>query len=216
MKIAVFGTGMVGRAIATKLSALGHKVSLGSRTATNEKAVEWAETTGGRVGTFDQVCDGVDVIFNCTNGKASLEVLSSIDSAKLEDKVLIDVANELEFEDGVLKSLASANSSLAKKIQEAYPKAKVVKSLNTMNCNVMVEPSLVPGYHNVFMSGDSSEAKSILYDLLQEFGWRPEMILDLGGIDSAAGAEMLMGLWAASWASGNAGENGISNIAIVK
>lgn len=216
MKIAVLGTGIVGQTLATKLASNGHDVGMGSRTATNEKAVEWASAHGGQAGTFDQVCDGAEVIFNCTNGEATLEALASISKEKLDGKVLVDVANELEFKDGVLKSLASEDNSLARKIQEAYPKTNVVKSLNTMNCNVMVEPSLVSGYHNVFMSGDSASAKETLRGLLIEFGWKPEMILDLGGINSAAGTEMLMGLWAAAWTSGNGGENGISNIAIVK
>ena len=52
MKIAVLGTGIVGQAIATKLVEKGHSVMMGSRTKTNEKAVNWATENKAQNGTF--------------------------------------------------------------------------------------------------------------------------------------------------------------------
>lgn len=46
MRIGVLGTGMVGKAIATKLVGLGHEVMMGSRTADNEQAAEWVASAG--------------------------------------------------------------------------------------------------------------------------------------------------------------------------
>ena len=38
MRFGVFGTGMVGTTIGSKLAALGNEVKMGARSATNEKA----------------------------------------------------------------------------------------------------------------------------------------------------------------------------------
>jgi hypothetical protein len=48
----------------------------------------------------------------------------------------------------------SNTDSLGEQIQRAFPAAKVVKALNTMNCEVMVDPGKVPGEHDVFLCGD--------------------------------------------------------------
>jgi predicted dinucleotide-binding enzyme len=45
----------------------------------------------------------------------------------------------------------------------------------------------------VFLSGDDAVAKQLVRDLLTSFGW--EQIIDLGGISTARGVEMLMPMW---------------------
>ncbi len=216
MKIAVLGTGMVGQSIGTKLVELGHEVTMGSRSADNAKAREWASATGGKVATFNDAADGSDVLFNCTNGQNSIAAISSIDQSRREGKVLIDVANELAVQGDKPGSLASATNSLGAKLQAAFPEMKVVKSLNTLNCSIMVDPSLVPGSHNIFMSGDDAAAKTTVRTILESFGWKPDAILDLGGIESAVGPEMFMSLWLNIFLSGNGGEHATFNIAVVK
>ncbi len=114
----------------------------------------------------------------------------------LAAKTLIDVSNELEPVDGGFpRPVATAENSLGQRIQTAYPGTYVVKTLNTMNCDVMVDPSLVAGDHVVFLSGDDDGAKDRAREVLAAFGWRPAQMIDLGGIDSAASAEMTMALW---------------------
>ncbi len=109
---------------------------------------------------------------------------------------MIDVSNELEpVEGGFPKPLASADDSLGQRIQAAFPDLYVVKSLNTMNCTVMADPSIVPGDHVVFLSGDDAGAKDRTREFLALLGWRPAQIIDLGGIDTAAAVEMTMSLW---------------------
>ena len=73
---------------------------------------------------------------------------------------------------------------------------KVVKALNTMNCRVMVDPGLVPGDHNVFISGNDADAKQVVTALLCDaFGWKRENILDLGDVTAARGTEMILPIW---------------------
>jgi predicted dinucleotide-binding enzyme len=116
--------------------------------------------------------------------------------------VLIDVANPLDFSGGLPPSLTVGNTdSLGEQIQRAYPKAKVVKTLNTMSAEVMVEPSLVPGRHTVFIAGEDVGAKARVRALLQDFGWPNHDILDLGSIAASRGTEAYVTLWLRFWAA---------------
>lgn len=196
MKIGILGTGMVGQALGSKLIELGHEVKMGSRTQNNENASDWVKQNGARAtqGTFADAAAYGEIVFNCTAGTASLAVLTSAGSQNLRGKVLIDVANPLDFSKGMPPTLTVCNTdSLAEQIQKAFPEAKVVKALNTMNCSVMVNPSLVPGDHDVFVSGNDAQAKAKVKDILGSFGWKS--IIDLGDITAARGTEMLLPIW---------------------
>jgi predicted dinucleotide-binding enzyme len=199
MRIAVLGTGVVGRSLAGKLLESGHDVVLGSRSATNEAAVGWAAEAGPRAkaATFFDAAADAEVVINATPGAVSLEVLAAASTKNLAGKVLIDVANPLDHSAGFPPSLSISNTdSLAETIQRAFPTARVVKALNTMRADVMVAPDrLAGGDHDVFMAGDDAEAKEVVAGLLREFGWRPEHIRDLGPLEAARGLEMWLPLW---------------------
>ncbi len=205
MKIAVLGTGMVGTTIASKLVELGHAVTLGSRTADNEKAKAWLAELGAdraAIAAYADAARTAELVFNCTAGVASLEALRMTGAANLAGKILIDVSNPLDFSQGTPPRLTVCNdSSLGEQIQAALPETKVVKSLNTINANLMVEPSLVPGEHAVFVSGDDADAKRFVAQtvLRDWFGW--PAVIDLGDITSARGTEMYLPLWLRLWAA---------------
>ncbi|HYP77882.1 MAG TPA: NAD(P)-binding domain-containing protein [Polyangiaceae bacterium] len=202
MKIGVLGTGMVGQTIGAKLIALGHEVKLGSRTPSNEKARAWADELGARAshGTFAECAAFGELLFNCTTGEASLEVLAAAGDANLADKVLIDVSNPLDFSKGRPPTLFVCNDdSLAERIQRAHPRLKVVKTLNTVNCEVMVDPARVAGGdHTMFLCGNDQSAKASVRELLTDsFGWRD--VIDLGDISNARATEALLPIWVRLW-----------------
>lgn len=200
MKIAVLGTGMVGNTIGSKLVSLGHEVKMGSRTSTNEKAAAWVKANGAKAsqGTFGEAAAFGEVIFNCTSGIGSLEALQMAGSKNVEGKVVIDIANPLDFSKGMPPSLTISNTdSLGEQIQRTFPGAKVVKTLNTMNCSIMVDPSIVPGDHDVFVSGNDAAAKNLATDILKSFGWKT--VIDLGDITTARGTEQLLPIWIRLW-----------------
>jgi predicted dinucleotide-binding enzyme len=215
MKIGVLGTGMVGEAIASRLVGLGHEVKMGSRQAGNEKAKAWAETagTGASEGSFADAATHGELLFNCTAGMHSVAALESAGAEKLAGKVLVDVANALDFSGGMPPTLGVCNTdSVGEQIQRTFPETRVVKALNTMNAAVMIDPASVPGAHDVFVCGDDAEAKREVGELLQSFGWPADRIRDLGGIVAARGPEMYVMLWLALY--GTFG-NGAFNIAVV-
>jgi hypothetical protein len=196
MRIGILGTGGVGQTLATALIQRGHEVKLGARSATNEKATEWAAKNGAAAshGTFADTAAFGEVVFNCTSGMASLDALKLAGAKNLDGKPLVDVANPLDFSRGMPPTLSVCNSdSLGEQIQAAFPGTKVVKTLNTMNAQVMVNPAMVPGEHDVFVSGNDAGAKARVSELLRSFGWRN--IVDLGDITAARGTEMVLPLW---------------------
>ncbi|MEO5675368.1 MAG: NAD(P)-binding domain-containing protein [Chitinophagales bacterium] len=201
MKITVLGTGMVGNAIATKVVQLGHQVMMGSRTSGNEKATAWADQNGANAsqGNFAEAAKHGVVIFNCTSGAGAMEALNAAGEQNLSGKVLIDISNPLDFSKGMPPSLFVCNTdSLGEQIQKAFPDTRVVKTLNTVNCNVMVNPSLVPGEHDMLLSGNDPEAKATVTDILKNwFGWKN--VIDLGDITGARSQEMWVLTWVRMW-----------------
>jgi 8-hydroxy-5-deazaflavin:NADPH oxidoreductase len=198
MKIGVLGTGTVGQTLATKLTVVGHDVMLGSRTANNEKALAWAKQAGTKAaaGTFEQTAASAEVVFNCTLGSATIEVLQMAKESGLAGKVLVDVSNPLDFSKGMPPSLIVCNTdSLGEQVQRAFPKTKVVKTLNTMWSGLMVNPRMLAETHVNFLCGNDAGAKSTVKTLLKSFGWHDEELVDLGDITGARGMEMWLPLW---------------------
>ena len=193
--VGVLGTGMVGRALAARLAELGADVVVGARSAGSGSLATFADLGVG-TGSFADAVAHADLVVNATNGLHALAVLESVGADALAGKTVIDLSNELvPVEGGYPVPVASAERSVGRRLQEAFPDTFVVKSLNTMNCGVMVDPSSVPGDHVVFLSGDDESAKDRVREFLAEFGWRPEQMVDLGGIATAAATEMMMGAW---------------------
>ncbi len=199
MRIGVLGTGVVGQTLGRALVEAGQQVVLGSRTRDNEKATAWARArgAGAAAGTFAEAAAFGEAIFNCTAGMRSLEALEAAGEANLTGKILVDVANPLDFSRGMPPTLSLCNTdSLGEAIQRRFPGARVVKALNTMNAALMVEPGRVPGPHNVFVCGNDPEAKSRVAGWLSQWlGWPAAAILDLGDITAARGTEMLLPIW---------------------
>lgn len=198
MKIGVLGTGTVGRTIASKLVELGHEVTMGSRSPDGDALLEWVAEMGerGSGGTFADAAAGAELVFNCTAGAASLEALAAAGAENLDGKTLIDVANPLDFSQGMPPTLSVCNDdSLGEQIQAAFPQARVVKALNTVNAAIMTAPDKVPGDHNLLVCGNYGDAKSEVTALLETFGWPPGSVIDLGDISSARGTEMYLPLW---------------------
>ena len=200
MKIGLLGTGLVGRTLAAKLVHVGHEVRMGSRTPDNPDAADWVQATGERAsqGTFADAAAFGELVFNCTSGAASLAALEAAGAENLAGKVLVDVSNALAFTEGVpfpTGLFVDTTESLAERIQAAFPAARVVKTLNTMNTDVMVDPSTVPGAHDVFVAGNDEAARDAVKAILRSFGWGEEQIVDLGDLTGARGTELYLILW---------------------
>ena len=201
MNIGVLGTGGVGATISTKLVSLGHNVRMGSRTASNEKAVAWVKGAGKNAshGTFADAAAFGEVIFNCTSGGGAVDAVKAAGAAALGTKVLIDVTNPLDFSKGMPpSSMHRGDTSLAEQIQAAMPNVRVVKALNTITANLMVDASRVKGAHDVFLCGNDAAAKTQVTTMLRDwFGWKT--VVDLGDLTAARAQELYVLFWVRVW-----------------
>ena len=207
MNIAVLGTGMVGRAVAGRLHELGHSVVVGTRDpeATlartepdgmgNPPFSVWsADHEGVALVTFADAAAGAELVVLASSGAAALDVLGLAGADNLAGKVLLDIANPLDFSRGFPPTLLVKDTdSLGEQIQRAYPETKVVKTLNTLNASLMVDPKSLGESSTIFVSGDDAQAKATVVSLLESFGH--DDVIDLGGIETARGAEMLLPVW---------------------
>jgi 8-hydroxy-5-deazaflavin:NADPH oxidoreductase len=196
MQIGVLGSGVTGQTIATKLIQLGHEVMIGSRDEANPSSVAWARDAGQHAlyGTFMNAASFGEIIFNCTMGMYSMSALEMAGAESLNGKVLIDTSNPIDRSTDRWTLTVCNTDSLGEQIQRAFPEAKVVKTLNTVNANVMVDPAKLLERTDVFVSGDDIEAKATVVKILRDwFGWK--QIIDLGGIESSRSVEMYVLLW---------------------
>lgn len=188
--IGILGSGRVATVLSSKLSSVGHQISIGTRDIA-KASVGWK----GSAVTFNdptQTARDTSIIINATPGETSLERLSAL-SAELDGKILIDVSNATERgENGMPGNLKYPNSSLAEQLQVALPKTFVVKTLNTMLFTVMIDPRSLKVPPTAFVSGDNNDAKTTVKGLLSDLGWPNDWIEDLGDITSARGVEAMM------------------------
>jgi len=196
MQIGILGSGVTAQTLGSKLIQHGHEVMLGSREEAKPSSVNWARDAGQHAlyGTFMNAATFGEIIFNCTLGMASLDALQSAGAENLKDKILIDTANPIDRSSGVWRLTVCNTDSLGEQIQRAFPETKVVKTLNTVNANVIADPAKLVEMTDMFMSGNDLEAKATVKQKLKEwFGWRN--VIDLGDITTARGLEMYVLFW---------------------
>jgi hypothetical protein len=193
MRIAILGTGTVGRALARRLTEIGHDVTVGTRDVENTRArPEWGEGSPA-LATFAQAAARAELVVNASGGAAAVDVLIAAGDENLAGKVLLDVSNPLDFSAGFPTLFVKDTDSLAERIQRTFPTTKVVKSLNTLAAALMVHPETLGADHTIFVAGDDAAAKETVTGLLHGFGWRD--VIDLGDLTGARGMEMYVQLW---------------------
>lgn len=195
MEIAVLGTGAVGRTLAGGLTRIGHQVRIGTRGPDATRRREEFADLDIPLTTYDGAVQDADLVVNATNGQVSLSALGVVGVDLLADKVILDVANPLDFSHGFPPTLSVKDSdSLAEQIQREFPEARVVKALNTVNAQVMVDPGRVgEGDTSIFVAGDDASARSTVIELLRALGWKD--IIEFVVLSGARGMEMWLPLW---------------------
>jgi len=196
MKIGILGMGMVGETLGTRFVQMGHQVKMGSRTANNENAAKWAAKNGtaASAGTFAQAAEFGEMVFLCLKGDVQMDVIRSVGERPFGSKPVVDVSNPLDFSHGMPPSLSICNTnSLGEEVQKALPAAKVIKTLNIVNCEIMIEPNKAGQQPTMFICGNDSAAKASVTSLLKDLGWAD--IIDLGDITKARATEMLLPIW---------------------
>jgi predicted dinucleotide-binding enzyme len=152
------------------------------------------------LGTYASAAAHGEIVVNATSGVGSLDALKEAGEANLAGKILLDVANPLDFSKGMPPTLfVSSGDSLGERIQRALPRTRVVKTLNTVTASLMVDPAaLAGGEHDMFVCGNDAAANTEVAGRLKEwFGWKN--VVDLGDITNARGTEAYLLLWVRLW-----------------
>lgn len=229
MKIAILGTGNVGQTFATKFIELGHEVMIGTRNVAetlkrkatdNYGSLPFGEWHGSndkvQLGTFEEAAKFGEIIVNALQGVVTLAAIKSANISNFDNKIVIDIANPLDFSQGFPPSLLDGlnnTNSLGEEVQKLLPNAKVVKTLNTMFSGLMVNPKMLNnGDHTNFICGNDADAKETVKGILNDFGWKSDNILDLGDIKNARGTESTLLIWTRIYGATN---NGLFNTKIM-
>lgn len=192
MDIAVLGTGSVGRTVSARLDELGHTVTIGTRDP--EATLARADPPPLPLATYADAAARAELVVLAVSGEVALDVLALAGADNLAGKTLVDISNPLDFSAGFPPTLLVKDTdSLGEQIQRAFPEVRVVKTLNTLTASLMVHPETLGSSSTVFVSGDDPGAKGTVTDLLATMGH--DDVIDLGGIETARGTEMLMPVW---------------------
>lgn len=194
MRVAVLGTGDVGKALGNAFLALGHEVRLGAREANNSKAQAWAARAEGHasVGTFAEAAAFGEIVVLATLGTAVNEVLQPPVVQACVHKLVIDTTNPLDFSQGEPRLAVGHTDSGGEQVQRLLPSSQVVKAFNTVGNALMFRPALPGGPPDMFICGNEASAKERVTALLVDFGWRT---IDLGGIESSRYLEAMCMVW---------------------
>jgi predicted dinucleotide-binding enzyme len=211
MKIAILGTGNVGQTLAAKLVSLGYEVMIGTRDVKEASSRTSADRYGNpgfgswltdnkkvKLGTYSEASSFGKLVINATSGAGSLAALIAANPGNMKDKIIIDIANPLDFSSGTLALIPelSNTNSLGEEIQRSFPTSKVVKTLNTMWCGLMVDPDMIgSGNHINYICGNDPEAKKAVVEILTKIGWKKENIIDLGDISGSRATEAVLPIW---------------------
>ncbi|HMD00848.1 MAG TPA: NAD(P)-binding domain-containing protein [Ferruginibacter sp.] len=196
MKVAIIGSGIVGRVLAAGFAKEGYEVSIGTRDTTKEELVKFqSENPGITIGTIKDVATDAAIILLAVSGDAALAALDLAGKENLSGKLLIDATNPIAKEpptDGVLKFFTDSNNSLMEQIQAHVPEAKVVKAFNSVGNAFMYKPDFAGIKPTMFICGNDADAKKTVTEILDKFGWETE---DMGKATSARVIEQLCILW---------------------
>lgn len=191
-KVGVLGSGDVGKSFARAFAALGHEVTIGSRSPEKLNDFVAGAAAGIHSGTFEEAAKFGDLIVLATLGSATTEALRLAGAQNFDNKVVIDATNPLDFSTGAPKLSIGFDDSLGEQVQRQLPGARVVKAFNTVGNALFFKPDLPGGPPDMFICGDDENAKRTVGQICEAFGWG---VVDIGGIGGARYLEPMCLTW---------------------
>jgi len=195
-RVGVLGSGAVGRRLAAGFLSRGHDVMIGSRDPAKADLRQWLAEAGRGIaaGTFAQAADHGALIVLALLGEAAEAGITAAGPEKFSGKVVIDAMNPLDFSGGFPPKLSvSGQDSLGERVQRALPEAKIVKAFNIIGNDYFVDPRFREGLPTMLIAGDDGGAKSLVRDVLADFGWSD--VIDIGGIEGSRELEAICIAW---------------------
>lgn len=176
MQIGILGTGSVGTALATGLSAAGHDVVFGSR---------HPDRTGGDHPVRSQraAAEHGAVVILAVPAAAAVDLARDLADA-FAGTTVVDPANEYPT--------ATSHDPLSVRIKAAAPDARIVKAFNTIGANRFTDPVIDGDPATMFLAGDNETAVETVSGLAADLGFEPVVA---GDLEAAGRLEDLARLW---------------------
>ena len=192
MNIGIIGSGAVGQQLAIDLVAHGHHVTIGTRDAS--KLAEFsAKNPAVKIGSNADAAKFGEMVMLATHWDGTQNAITLADPKNLEGKVIVDITNPLDFSSGQPALSIGFNTSAGEQVQAWLPNSHVVKALNSITANAMLNPkSFIGGEPDMFIAGNDAAAKASVQQFLEGVGWG---IVDLGDITKSRLIEPLAMIW---------------------
>jgi NADPH-dependent F420 reductase len=186
MKVAIIGSGNVGKALGKSAKKAGHSVTLSSRHAENAQAAA-KEINAQAAGSNKEAVKDADLVILAVPTDKVDEVVAAL-TPDLDGKVIIDVSNRVDMQD---PGKTLDGTSKAEQIQKRVPKAHVVKALNYAFASRMADPKVNGSRLDGFVAGDDEAAKKEALEFVKSIGFRP---IDAGPLVMARALESMAAL----------------------
>lgn len=183
MNITIIGTGNVGGALATNWSKKGHNINLGVQDENNFKGIELLKNKNTSVFSIKEAVAKSEVVLIATPPTAIFEILEQM--GDVSNKIIIDATNAIMKTPEPYKTVYH---TLADKTN-----AQIVKCFNTTGFENMLNPIYNSEAIDMFMAGDSENAKSVAKQLALDCGFGS--CIDFGKADKVE----LLEKFALSW-----------------
>ena len=193
-KVAVLGSGVVGKVLADGFLKCGYQVMRGTRLPSKLDGWRAAAGPDASVGTFEEAARFGDLVVLAVKGSAAETVVRACSGA-LNGKPVVDASNPIADAapvNGVLPFFTGPNESLMERLQRLAPAARFVKAFSCVGNAYMVNPQLPGGPPTMFICGNDAGAKADVIGVLKQFGWDVE---DAGAVEAARAIEPLCILW---------------------
>ena len=169
MNIAILGAGNVGSALAARLVATGHGVTLAASRPDSPRLLEAAETSGATTATPVKAAAAADMVVLAVPYVAIDELVDAELRAALVGKVVVDATNPLasDFMSLTLGHTTSAGEQIAEKLPDSH----VVKAFNTVMAATLATPEIGGVQQLLLVAGDDENAKALVLGVGAQLGF---------------------------------------------
>jgi predicted dinucleotide-binding enzyme len=168
MRVAVLGTGNLGRAVGVRLAEVGQEVYFGARRPEEAEFAASLTQSRAQAGSNEQAAAFGEVVFWMMRETYPRNVLT--DPALLDGKVIVDV-NLRPFA-GESDSSPWFSTALGEELQANLPNSRYVKALTTVSMFTFDVPieALRTAKVQTFMAGRDPDAKRVFATLMSDAG----------------------------------------------
>jgi predicted dinucleotide-binding enzyme len=179
--IAVIGSGIIGRTLATRFAQAGHAVTFGARTPDNPDLAAFAAGIGARVTSVPAAIDGAHVVLLAINGPAVAEAVPAFGTL-LDAKIVIDATNHV----------GGPSMNALAVLAEHAPGARLFRAFNSLGWENFADSSYGEDDGDMLYSGPDGQARTTVAELIDATGLRPIWV---GDNDKARLVDDFVALW---------------------